>query len=230
MDWDKVKQDIGAFAATLVPQSGLIGLGTGSTSTAFINAFSQVYSRSKYSIQCLASSLEIELIAKIRGLPLLDQKDWNEDLDITFDGADAIDEEGTAIKGAGGALLREKIVAQSSKRVVLMVDERKWKKPWEESILPVVVVPFGIQATLRKLEQMGIKGKIRLHGNTPFISNDGMYTVDIPLTFALHSLSDVDRQLREIPGVVETGIFYHCATDIIIGYGDGKVDHKKTIK
>jgi ribose 5-phosphate isomerase A len=189
----------------------------------------QRYSKGTYGIECLASSLETELLAKTRGLPVLDSKDWNSDVDVTFDGADAVDEEGTAIKGAGGALLREKIVAQSSKRFVVMVDERKWKKPWEECLLPVVVIPFGLSSTLRQLEQMGMRGVVRQHGGTPFLTNDGLYIIDIPLTFAIHSLSRVDRQLKEIPGVVDTGIFFHFASEIVIGYGDGKVEHRMVI-
>lgn len=226
MDWERVKQQIGAFAATLAPQSGLIGLGSGSTSIDFVKAFATMYTKGRYTTQCLATSLETELLAKTHGLPILNFKDWNSEVDVTFDGADAIDQEGTAIKGAGGALLREKIIANSSKRVVYMVDERKWKKPWQECMLPLVAIPFGISSTLRELEKLGMRGAVRRNGEKPFLTNDGLYIIDIPLTFSLHSLARLDRQLKEIPGVVETGIFFHFATEIIIGYGDGKVEHR----
>ena len=142
MEWERVKQNLGTFSATLVPSSGLIGLGTGSTSIEFIKALART---TPTGIQCVASSLETELIAKTRGLSVIDPRNWTCDVDVTFDGADAVDEEGTAIKGAGGALVREKIVAHASKRLVLMIDERKWKKPWQECLLPVAVIPFGCQ-------------------------------------------------------------------------------------
>ena len=229
MDWEQVKQEIAAFSVTLAPQFGLIGLGTGSTSNEFIKALAQSYAKNHQGIQCIASSLESELLAKTRNLPVLDQKDWTTEVDVTFDGADAVDEEGTAIKGAGGALLREKILAHSSKRFVLMVDERKWKKPWQECLLPVAVIPFGFSATFREIQQLGMKGALRMRGTTPFLTNDGLFIIDIPLTFALHSLARLDRDLREIPGVVETGIFFHFASEIVIGYGDGKVEHKMVI-
>jgi ribose 5-phosphate isomerase A len=229
MNWDSVKREIGIFAAQLAPQSGLIGLGTGTTSFEFVKSLAHLYSNGKYGIQCLPSSVETELFAKTKGLPILDSRHWATQIDVTFDGADAVDEEGTAIKGAGGALLREKILAYASKKFVVLVDERKWKKPWDECLLPVAIIPFGIQATLRALFQQGMKPELRMHGTTPFISNDGLYIVDIPLTFSLHSLARLDRQLKEIPGVVETGIFFHFASEIIIGYGDGKVEHKMVV-
>jgi ribose 5-phosphate isomerase A len=226
MDWEAVKQEIGAFSAKLVPQSGLIGLGTGSTSFEFIKALALIYNKNGHDIQCIASSLETELLAKTKKLPVLDQKNWTTEIDVTFDGADAVDEEGTAIKGGGGALLREKILARSSKRFVLMVDERKWKKPWQECLLPVAIIPFGLSATLREIQQLGMKGTLRMHREAPFLTNDGLYIIDIPLTFALHSLARLDRDLKEIPGVVDTGIFFHFASEIVIGYGNGNVEHK----
>ncbi len=225
MDWEKVKREIGAYAARLAPQSGLIGLGSGTTSVEFIKAFAAMHAQGSYNVRCLASSLETELIAKTKGLHVIDPWAWNDDIDVTFDGADAIDEEGTAIKGTGGALLREKILARSSKRFVVMIDERKWKKPWEECILPVAVIPFGLNATLRQIRQLGMRPTVRMRNTSPYMTNDGLYILDIPLVFSVHSLSRVDKQLKGIPGVVDTGIFFHFATEIIIGYGNGKVEH-----
>ncbi len=229
MDWDKVKQDIGVFSAHLAPKSGLIGLGSGSTSIEFIKALAPMYALGTYGIQCLAASLESELLAKTKGLPLMDHRHWTDEIDVTFDGADAVDDEGTAIKGAGGALLREKILAHSSKRFVLMIDERKWKKPWQECLLPVAVVPFGLMATIREIQQLGMRPVLRKNGAAPYLTNDGLFIIDIPLTLAVHSLADLDSQLKEIPGVVETGIFFHFASEIVIGYGNGKVEHKMVV-
>ena len=229
MDWESVKQEIGAFSANLVPQSGLIGLGTGSTSIEFIKALSQLYTKKTQTFQCIASSIETEELAKAKNLPVVDAKNWDTEIDVTFDGADAVDEEGTAIKGGGGALLREKILAHSSKRFVVMIDERKWKKPWDECLLPVAAIPFGVSTTLREIREKGMKPELRMRAGTPFITNDGLYIIDIPLTFALHSLARLDRDLKEIPGVVETGVFFHFASEIVIGYGNGKVEHRKVM-
>ena len=222
MEWDVVKRVIGEYCAKITPSRGLVGLGSGSTSKAFIHALVQRCRKEPLDLQCIPTSLEIELLAKTEGLRVVD-RDWEEDLLVTFDGADAVDEEGTAIKGAGGALVREKIVAFSSRRRVLMVDERKWKRPWHECPLPVAVIPFGISATIRQIGLLGLKGTVRKHGDQPFVTNDGLCIIDLVIPQHHLPLSELDQRLKSIPGVVETGIFFHVATEIVIGYGDGKV-------
>ena len=222
MEWEAVKRAIGTHCAKITPRSGLIGLGSGSTSQAFIRALAQRCREEHLDLQCIPTSFEIELLAKTEGLKVVD-RDWGEDLLVTFDGADAVDEEGTAIKGAGGALVREKIVAFSSRRRVLMVDERKWKRPWHECPLPLAVIPFGISATIRQLASLGLKGTVRKHGDQLFVTNDGLCIIDLIMPRGHLPLSELDQRLKVIPGVVETGIFFHVATEIVIGYGDGKV-------
>ena len=74
-----------------------------------------------------------------------------------------------------------------------------------------------------------MKGSLRMHGSAPFLTNDGLFIVDIPLTFALHSLARLHADLKEIPGIAETGIFFHFASEIVIGYGDGKIEHRKVV-
>lgn len=227
MDWDKTKQTIAEYAAPLCPHTGLVGLGSGTTSFEFVKALASLSAQGGYGLQCLAASLETELLAKTKGLPIINHIDWAGEIDVTFDGADAVDDEGTAIKGGGGALVREKILARASKRYVIMVDERKWHKPWMECVLPVAVIPFGLHATLRQIQQLGMKPTVRMRGISPFVTNDGLFIVDIPLSFSLPSLAKLDVLLKEIPGVVETGIFFHFASEIIIGYGNGKIEHTR---
>ena len=125
----------------------------------------------------------------------------------------------------GGALLREKIIAFASKRVIFMIDERKWNKPWQECQLPVCIVPFGIAATLKHIQRSGFSGHLRMRGRKPFLTNDGLWIVDLDLNTPIPSLSKIDATLKAIPGVIETGIFYHYATDILVGYSSGKVNH-----
>lgn len=222
MEWEKVKSAIGEYCAKITPNSGLVGLGSGSTSAAFIHALAERCKAEHLNIQCVPTSLEVDLLAKTEGLKILD-RDWTEDLLVTFDGADAVDEEGTAIKGAGGALVREKIIARSSKKYVLMVDERKWKRPWHECLLPVAVIPFGLGSTIRQISLAGLLGTLRLHRGRPFVTNDGLFILDLALQKRHLPLQELDVRLRAIPGVVDTGIFFHVATEIVIGYGDGKV-------
>jgi ribose 5-phosphate isomerase A len=226
MNVDGVKRAIGEYAARMVPKKGLIGLGSGTTSQEFIKALGRSYDRQAGDLQCVATSLESELLAKINGLILVEQNQWTDGVDIAFDGADAIDEEGTALKGAGGALLREKIVMAASKRRVLMIDERKWRKPWKECALHVAIVPFGAAVTCASMDRLGVPGTIRMRGSAPFLTNDGHYIVDVPFPSIALSLKELDIALKQIPGVVETGIFFHIASEIVIGYGDGHIEHK----
>jgi ribose 5-phosphate isomerase len=218
MEWSSIKNAIGEFCAAMVPKSGLIGLGSGTTSVAFIHALAQRCQDERLAIRCVPTSIEIERLATSVGLNVIG-RDWADDVDITFDGADAVDNAGTAIKGAGGALVREKIVARSSKKLVLMIDERKMGRPWHECLLPVAVLPFGLSATMKHI---GLSGTVRMNGNRPYITDDGLCIIDVALPLRV-SLSDLDHQLKSIPGVVETGIFFHIATEIVIGYGDGKL-------
>ena len=222
MEWGAIKLAIGAHCAKISPKSGFIGLGSGSTSQAFIHALAQRCRDERLDLQCIPTSLEIELLAKTEGLKVVD-RDWGEDLLVTFDGADAVDEEGTAIKGAGGALVREKIVAHSSQKVVLMVDERKWKRPWHECLLPIAVIPFGLLATMGHVSLLGLQGTVRKHKDRLFVTDDGLCIIDLVIPQHHLPLSELDQRLKAIPGVVETGIFFHVATEIVIGYGDGKV-------
>ncbi len=223
MDWNIIKEEIAAFAVGLLPTSGLIGLGSGSTSKCFIKAFSEIYATSQMNIRCVATSQESENYARSLGLPIVAALDWNESVDVTFDGADALDGDGTAIKGAGGALLREKIVAFASKKLVIMVDERKWKKPWHEVTLPVEVMRFGLQNSLRAIREIGVQAQIRMDKANPFCTLDNNCIVDVVVPRDT-DLVTLDAKVHQIPGIVETGLFYHFASEIIIGYGNGLVE------
>lgn len=227
MDWKSVKIAVGQYAAQLVPREATIGLGSGTTSESFITALATVYAREHLDIMCIASSKAIEKLALQLNLPVISSQNWQGEVDITFDGADGIDAKGTAIKGAGGALLREKIIAHAAKRLILLVDERKWNRPWQECTLPVCVIPFGISATLNGLREHGFSGHVRMERHHPFTTDDGLWIVDLDLKPPLPSLSQIDATLKEIPGIVETGIFFHYASDIIVGYADGRINHIK---
>ena len=107
-----------------------------------------------------------------------------------------------------------------------MIDERKWKKPWKECLLPVAIVPFGATITCREIQQMGMSGSIRKRGILPFLTNDGNFIFDVTLPSGALSLDQLDKKIKQIPGVVDTGIFFHIASEIVIGYGSGNVEHK----
>ena len=219
-----MKIAIGKYASQLVPKEGLIGLGTGSTAREFITALAERFHKEHLEIACLPSSLETEALAKKLGLPLIDTASWDGSLHITFDGADLLHPDGSTIKGAGGALLREKIIAHASKKFCVMIDERKWKKTCNPP-LPLCIIPFGAEATLKEIRNLGYKVALRKIQNKPFISDDGHWIVDIEVPLTVGSWKEINQQLKEIPGVVETGIFLKRASEAIIGFSNGEIIH-----
>jgi ribose 5-phosphate isomerase A len=224
--WNTVKIAIGKYAATFAPQQGLIGLGSGTTAHAFIEALAERFRRENLHITCLPTSSETAALAKAQGLPLIDENAWKGSLDVTFDGADLLRHDGSAIKGAGGALLREKIVATASKKVIFLVDERKWGEK-TNPLLPITIIPFGAQATLREIANLGYSSTIRQNKGKPFLSDDGHWIVDIELDLTVGSWQELDKNLKAIPGVVETGIFYKMASEAVIGFSNGEIVHQR---
>ena len=228
MEIDLVKEKVAEMAVRDLPEKGIVGLGSGSTAAFFIKKAAVEYFEKKLSLHFVATSKETERLALQLGLPLLSDLNWgNSIIDVTFDGADAVDEEGSAVKGAGGALLREKIVAFASKKLILMVDERKWCRPYYETVLPLEVIPFGYKSTLLMLQEGGFSPRVRMNGNTPYLTADNNYIVDIFLTSKSFSIPYLDELLRKIPGIIETGFFYHFATEVIIGYTSGLIEKRK---
>ena len=157
----------------------------------------------------------------------LDQAKW---LDMTIDGADAFDPELNLIKGGGGALLQEKIVATASDRMVVITDVSKRVDALGAFPLPVEVVPFGwqttkalIEETLVGLDVLGQSVTLRLNGDAPYVTDGGNYIVDLNLQ-RIGNPRQVSLVLNQIPGVVENGLFIDICDVVVIGYGDGRVE------
>ncbi len=211
---DKAKEAAGKAAAELIQNGMTVGIGTGSTVAYFIE---HLASRCKkgLKIKAIATSLKSETLAKKGGIPLLDEKKVKT-LDIAVDGADEIDPKMQMIKGGGGALLREKIVAFMAKEMIVIVDEKKYVKTLGAFPLPVEVSPFGINATLQHLKPFFPKIRPK------FISDNGNLIVDLHLKKKIRNAAKLDQQLKNIPGVLETGLFINIANMVIIGYEDGR--------
>jgi ribose 5-phosphate isomerase A len=145
-------------------------------------------------------------------------------LDLTVDGADEIDAEKQMIKGGGGALLREKIVARMSREMVVIIDETKLVSKLGQHPLPVEIIPFGYLSTLHQLERLGYVGHLRCRPDqTPYLTDNGHYIFDIQLDpKKTHPRADHER-LIQVPGVVETGFFFDLAKRVIIGFLDGQI-------
>lgn len=210
---DKAKEAAGKAASELIQNGMTVGLGTGSTAAYFIKHLA-FRCQNGLKIKAIATSSASETLAKKGGIPLLDEKKIKT-LDIAIDGADEIDCRLQMIKGGGGALLREKIIACMANEMIAIVDQKKYVKTLGAFPLPIEVSCFGIAATLHHLRQY--HPKVRPN----FLSDNGNFIVDLHLKKKIRHVEELDRQLKSIPGVLETGLFVNIAKMVIIGYEDG---------
>lgn len=219
---EECKKKVGEEAAKLIQDGMLVGIGTGSTVHYFIQSLIQRYKQG-LKIQVIASSNETFQQAQKGGLPFL-HSDTVTHLDITVDGADEIDSLKQMIKGGGGALVREKIIASMSQEMIVIVDETKVVTNLGKKKLPVEIIPFAHASTLHKIHKLGYKGQIRCtKPSTPFITDNGNYLLDLELTPGAFVAKEVHEDLIHIPGVVDTGFFFHLAGRVIVGFFDGQV-------
>ena len=220
---DELKERIGIAAASLVEDGTVIGLGTGSTAVCFIQALARRYETEGLNIVTVSSSYASEHLARDLGLPFV-SIDAIESIDVTFDGADEIDPKKQIIKGAGGALLREKILATSSRELVVLVDESKLVETLGKAKLPVEVVQFGHRLTAYKLSHFATSITLRTRGDgNPYVTENQHFIYDLQLKEPVTDAKALDQKLRTIAGVVETGLFYEVAGRIVIGYRDGTI-------
>lgn len=199
-----------------------VGLGTGSTAYYAILRIAEKV-KEGYDLTCVATSVQSEELAKENGIKVVSLSDVDH-LDVTIDGADEVDDDMQLIKGLGGALLREKIVAASSVREVIIVDSsKKVDILGVKTHLPVEVLRFGHEKTKIMLEKQGCKATLRMDGDTPFITDGGNYIYDCKFD-AISSPFFLESRIDVIPGVVENGLFLNVATTVLIALGDGHVE------
>jgi ribose 5-phosphate isomerase A len=217
-----LKQQAADHAAALVEPGMVVGLGVGSTAILFVRRLAERLStgdlRDIVGIPC---SVQVEAEARSLGIPLTTLEEQPV-VDLTVDGADEVDPALNLIKGGGGALLREKIVAQSSRREVIIVDEDKLSPTlgtrWA---LPVEVVRFGWGAQARYLESLGASVTMRrLDDGTPFVTDQGNLILDSnfgPIT----QPADLNARLNARVGIVDHGLFLGLASDVIVASASG---------
>jgi ribose 5-phosphate isomerase A len=225
-DWKKAAAEA---AAALVEDGMVLGLGTGSTAALFIEALGRRLAADGLRIAAIPTSRRTEELAQASGIPLSSFAEHAQ-IDLTVDGADEI-ERGTVclIKGHGGALLREKIVAAASRRMVVIADETKLVDCLGSLVsVPVEVVRFGWQATARRLGKIGGNPSLRLgKDNTPYVTDGGNFIMDCafgPIT----EPKDVAHQLDHIVGLVEHGLFWGYASEAIVAGRNGVKTYRKT--
>ena len=222
---DTYKLDAARRALGVVEPRMRLGLGTGSTASLFVELLGAEVQKG-LSVICVPTSEETRIKAARFGIPLttLDETPL---LDLTIDGADELDGELRLIKGGGGALLREKIVATASDRMIVIADSSKRVEKLGAFPLPVEVVRFGVTATRNMIEMLaadaGCHGEIRLRlgaDGQPFVTDGGNYIFDCAFG-RLDDPESLDEALKFIPGVVENGLFLGIADAAIIGGPDG---------
>ncbi len=230
MTADEQKKAAALAALEYVKPGMKVGLGTGSTANHFITALAGKV-REGLQIECVATSRQTYQLASQLGMKMttLEKQPY---LDVTVDGADEFDGNFQLIKGGGGALLVEKIVASSSRYMIVIADQSKKVETLGKFPLPVEVVPFGVNATAWKIERalrlLNLKGKLvlRLKDGKPFKTDSGNVIIDV----SLGNIPDPGRlsmYLNNIPGVVDDGLFIDICGIVLMGTDEGVKALKK---
>jgi ribose 5-phosphate isomerase A len=221
---DEQKKAAAIAALEYVKAGNKVGLGTGSTANHFITALAEK-ARGGFDVECVATSRASFQLASGLGLKMT-TLEKHAHLDLTVDGADEFDGNYQLIKGGGGALLVEKIVATSSRYMVVIADQSKKVNALGKFPLPVEVVPFGVNATAWKIERAlklcDLKGKmqLRLKDGKPFVTDSGNAIIDVTIGH-IPEPRRLDNLIKSIPGVVDHGLFIDICGIIMMGTDDG---------
>lgn len=217
----RLKQQAAARALELVEPGMLLGLGEGSTSLLAIRRLGALLAAGEMrDIVGIPSSRRVERLARELGIPLT-TLEAQPQIDLTIDGADEVDPQLDLIKGGGGALLREKIIARATGREVIIVDESKLvPRLGSKWAIPVEVEPFGHGAHLAWLRSLGSLPTLRLQGGAPFRTDGGNFIIDCDFG-ALDDARALAREIKAGVGIVEHGLFIGLASDVIVAGVDG---------
>ncbi|WP_062222345.1 ribose-5-phosphate isomerase RpiA [Aureimonas sp. D3] len=224
MDAAAMKDEVARAALAHVEPGMRLGIGTGSTAEAFIRALAVRVSEGLRIVGVPTSERSAKLCGEL-GIPLATLEDLPE-LDLTIDGADEVDARLRLIKGGGGALLREKIVAAASARMLVIADASKKVEHLGAFPLPIEVNGFGVLATTLAIEKagamLGLSGSIRLRmvGDKPFITDGGHLIIDASFGL-IPDPEALSAALHAIPGVVEHGLFLGLASSVLLAGPDG---------
>lgn len=225
MDTLELKKLAGYRAVDFVESGMVVGLGTGSTAIWAVRRIAEKLRNGELrQIIGVPTSIVTEQEARSLGIPLA-TLDEQPAIDITIDGADEVDPALDVIKGGGGALLREKLVAQASRRMLVIVDESKLSAQLGTKFyVPVEVVTFGWESQARFLQTLGAVVKLRVKEGNPFVTDQGNYILDC--TFGpIANATQLAQQLKQRTGIVDSGLFIGLVTDLIVAKADG-VEHR----
>lgn len=216
-DLIKEKKAAAEKAVEFIESGMLVGLGTGTTVKFMIERLAGKV-KNGLDIKTVSTSNATSKFAESLGINVLNFSDVDE-IDLAIDGADEVDPNLNGIKGGGGALLYEKIVASSSKKNIWMVDSTKRVEQLGSFPLPLEVVPFGVNQTFNKLFSLGYKPEFRSTDGKNYVTDGNHYIIDLYLN-KIEKPAELNNKLLLIPGVVETGLFLEICDVLIIGADD----------
>jgi len=223
---DDAKKQAAEKAIEFVGDRQIVGLGTGSTSKFAIEGLARKV-KEGLNIKGVATSIATERMARDLGIPITDLNEVTS-IDIVIDGADEIDARFDMIKGGGGALTREKLVALAARRRVYIVDESKLVQTlgakWS---VPVEVLPFAWRFSSAKLEALNCTPRLRMRGEAPYETDNGNYILDCEFG-PIADAAELERRVKLLPGVVEVGLFIGIAEVLIIGGGEQVIVREKS--
>ena len=222
MTYDDAIKVLSSDALKLVKDDYVIGLGSGRAATALVKSLSKLIKLKGYNIRGVPTSLQIKLIAEKGGIPLVeaDQVDF---IDVVFDGADQIDSQKYVIKGGGGALLRENILFNLAKKVVVMADKTKFVKNLTRTV-PIEIHPLARNSVTKSIKKLGGESQIRsLDRGYPFFTENGNIILDCDFG-TIKNPKILTQKIKQTPGVLESGIFLRKPDIIYKAKIDGKFD------
>jgi ribose 5-phosphate isomerase A len=217
-EMDEPKKRAAESALELIHDGQVVGLGTGSTAKFAIEGLGRLV-RDGLSVKGVPTSIATERMARELAIPLVDLNEAGV-IDITLDGADEVDPDFNMIKGGGGALTREKLVALASTKRVILVDESKLVSTLGQSrLLPVEVLPFGWTLSARLLTGLGCVASLRRNGEKPFVTDNGNHILDCAFG-PIEDAAALEKRIKLLPGVIECGLFVGIADTLVIGFDD----------
>lgn len=219
---EDLKRDAAFAAVDRFVESGMtVGLGTGTTASWAVRRIEEkVISGELSDITGIPTSEATAALAREAAIPLATLAEAHPH--ITIDGADEISPSLDVVKGRGGALLREKIVAHASEKgVVIIADESKLYDSLGDGPLPVEAEPFGWQATMDALESLGCEPELRRMKNQPFVTDGGHYTIDCLFPGGIPDPESLEVEIKRIPGALECGLFVGLARAVVVAREGG---------
>jgi ribose 5-phosphate isomerase A len=214
------KKEVGEKAVDFVKEGMVVGLGTGTTVFYTISKLGKLVQQG-LDIKGIPTSKQTEKLALDVGIPLISFNEIDH-IDLAIDGADEVNRDLDLIKGGGGALLREKIIAKAAKTFIVVADPQKLVNKLGSFPLPVEVVPFGFEKTMKQISELGGIPKLRKNNGIPFITDNGNYIIDCSFS-EIKFPEDLEKDINIIPGVVDNGLFIGMAHTVITLDGDKKI-------